>query len=129
MRDLLKIFKALSADIRLRMVDLLIARDDDIKSDIGQEKERCVDEIRIAMHLSPTQTSRNLNILSNAGLLKARRDGPLVFYSLDSKLIKKNCAGLEAVVKQAFEVDQTAQLHRERLKRPASRRTDKEAGM
>ena len=41
-------------------------------------------------------------------------------------MIKKNCAGLEAMVKQAFEMDQTSLLHRERLKRPAARSADSE---
>jgi ArsR family transcriptional regulator len=88
------------------------------------EREACVLEIKQAMRISQTRASRNLGILHDAGLLQARRDGPLVFYSLDNKLIKKNCSGLEAMVKQAFEMDQTSQLHRERLKRPAARSTD-----
>ena len=116
MRDLLKIFKALGDETRLRLVYLLM------------EREACVLEIKQAMRISQTRASRNLGILHDAGLLKARRDGPLVFYSIDSKLIKQNCAGLEAIVKQAFEMDHTAQLHRERLKRPASRSTAQEAG-
>lgn len=114
MRDLLKIFKALGDETRLRIVYLLM------------EREACVLEIKQAMRISQTRASRNLGILHDAGLLKARRDGPLVFYSLDAKLIKKNCAGLEAMVKQAFEMDQTSLLHRERLKRPMARSADDE---
>ncbi len=114
MRDLLKIFKALGDETRLRLVYLLM------------EREACVLEIKQAMRISQTRASRNLGILHDAGLLQARRDGPLVFYSLDTKLIKKNCAGLEAMVKQAFEMDQTSLLHRERLKRPTARSTDSE---
>jgi DNA-binding transcriptional ArsR family regulator len=78
------------------------------------------------MRISQTRASRNLGILHDAGLLQARREGPLVFYSLDTKLIKKQCNGLDAMVKQAFEMDQTAMLHRERLKRPMARLTDKD---
>ena len=114
MRDLLKIFKALGDETRLRLMYLLM------------EREACVLEIKQAMRISQTRASRNLGILHDAGLLKARRDGPLVFYSLDNKLIKKNCAGLEVMVKQAFETDQTSLLHRERLKRPAARSTESE---
>jgi ArsR family transcriptional regulator len=112
MRDLLKIFKALGDETRLRLVYLLM------------EREACVLEIKQAMRISQTRASRNLGILHDAGLLQARRDGPLVFYSLDNKLIKKNCAGLEAMVKQAFEMDETSLKHRERLKRPMPRSTD-----
>jgi ArsR family transcriptional regulator len=114
MRDLLQIFKAMADETRLRILYLLM------------EREACVLEIKQAMRISQTRASRNLGILHDAGLLKARREGPLVFYSLDTKFIKKNCNGLEAMVKQAFDLDQTALLHRERLKRPLARLTDKD---
>ncbi len=113
MRDLLKIFKALADETRLRILYLLM------------EREACVLEIKQAMRISQTRASRNLGILHDAGLLKARREGPLVFYSLDTRYIKKNCSGLDETVKQAFETDQTALIHRERLKRPATRSGDK----
>jgi ArsR family transcriptional regulator len=117
MRDLLKIFKALADETRLRILFLLM------------EREACVLEIKQAMRISQTRASRNLGILHDAGLLKARREGPLVFYSLDQKQIKKSCPGLDIMVKQAFELDQTAILHRERLKRPVARAEEKEAGI
>ncbi|MCX6008106.1 MAG: metalloregulator ArsR/SmtB family transcription factor [Chloroflexi bacterium] len=112
MRDLLQIFKAMADETRLRILYLLM------------EREACVLEIKQAMRISQTRASRNLGILHDAGLLQARREGPLVFYSLDTKFIKQNCNGLEAMVKQAFDLDQTALLHRERLKRPVARLTD-----
>lgn len=117
MRDLLKIFKAMADETRLRIFYLLM------------EREACVLEIKQAMRISQTRASRNLGILHDAGLLKARREGPLMFYSIDSKSIKKACSGLDAMVKQAFEMDQTALLHRERLKRPVARLTDKDTGI
>jgi ArsR family transcriptional regulator len=114
MRDLLKIFKAMADETRLRIMYLLM------------EREACVLEIKQAMRISQTRASRNLGILNDAGLLKSRREGPLVFYSLDTRLINKNCNGLDAMVKKAFEMDQTSLLHRERLKRPMARATDKD---
>jgi len=113
MRELLKIFKALADETRLRILYLLM------------EREAAVLEIKQAMRISQTRASRNLGILHDAGLLKARRDGPLVFYSPDTRSIKQNCPGLDEVVKRAFETDQTALIHRERLKRPAARTSDK----
>ncbi len=113
MRELLKVFKALADETRLRILHLLL------------EREACVLEIKQAMRISQTRASRNLGILHDAGLLKARREGPLVFYSLDMRSIKKNCAGLDEVIKEAFAGDQAAQLHRERLKRPVARATDR----
>ena len=116
MRDLLKIFKAMADETRLRIMDLLM------------EREACVLEIKQAMKISQTRASRNLGILHDAGLLKARREGPLVFYSLDTRQIKKSCNGLDDMVRQAFETDETSLKHRERLKRPIPRGTDKEPG-
>ena len=109
MRNLLKIFKALADETRLRILHLLM------------EREACVLEIKQAMRISQTRASRNLGILHDAGLLKARREGPLVFYSLDTQSIKKNCGGLALMIKKSFESDQTSFIHRERLKRPAAR--------
>jgi ArsR family transcriptional regulator len=114
MRDLLKIFKAMADETRLRIMHLLM------------EREACVLEIKQAMRISQTRASRNLGILNDAGLLKSRREGPLVFYSLDTRQIHKSCNGLDEMVKKAFEMDQTSLLHRERLKRPMARATDKD---
>jgi len=118
MRDLLKIFKALADETRLRIMYLLM------------EREACVLEIKQAMGISQTRASRNLGILADAGLLKARRDGPLVFYSLDTIRIKKSCDGLDTIIKVAIEKDDTwlKGLARERLKRPVPRNTDREPG-
>lgn len=112
MRDLLKIFKALGDETRLRILHLLT------------EREACVMEIRLAMRISQTRASRNLGILHDAGLLKARREGPLVFYSIDADALKKTCDGLDSMVKQAFQTDRAALLHRERLKRPVAKTID-----
>jgi len=110
---LLKVFKALSDETRLKIMHLLM------------EREACVFEIKQAMKISQTRASRNLGIMHDAGLLKAHRDGPLVFYSLDNKRINKNYGGLHAMIKQAFEMDRTSLWHRERLKRPEARSGDK----
>ena len=69
MRDLLKVFKALSDETRIRMLKLL------------QERELCVCEIMQAMRISQPRASRNLGVLKNAGLVNDRRDGLWVHYS------------------------------------------------
>jgi DNA-binding transcriptional ArsR family regulator len=76
------------------------------------------------MRISQTRASRNLGILHDAGLLKARREGPLVFYSIDAEALKKTSEGLDSMVKHAFASDRAALLHRERLKRPVARTFD-----
>ncbi|TET39920.1 MAG: metalloregulator ArsR/SmtB family transcription factor [Dehalococcoidia bacterium] len=73
MRELIKVFKALSDETRMRMLKLL------------SEGELCVCEIMQAMEISQSRASRNLGILKEAGLLKDRRDGQWVHYSLNKE--------------------------------------------
>ena len=66
-----ELFKALSDETRLRLIALLY------------EREFCVCQIEAALHISQTKASRHLAILRRAGLLKARRDGLWVYYTLE----------------------------------------------
>lgn len=75
MPELTRMFKALSDDTRLRMLKLLLPG------------ERCVCEIMWALGVSQSRASRNLGILRDAGLLKDRRKGQWVYYSLDGDTI------------------------------------------
>ena len=77
MRDLVKIFKALSDETRIRLLKLL------------QQRELCVCELMQALNMTQSRVSRNLGILKNAGLVKDRRDGLWVHYSLDQKSFNK----------------------------------------
>jgi len=65
-----ELFKALSDETRLRLVVLLYKR------------ELCVCQIEAALSISQTKASRHLAILRRAGLLKARRDGLWIYYTL-----------------------------------------------
>lgn len=71
MQELLKAFKALGDETRIRLLKLL------------QERELCVCELMQALNMTQSRVSRNLGILKNAGLVKDRRDGLWVHYSLD----------------------------------------------
>lgn len=74
MRELVKVFKALSDETRIRLLKLLF------------EREVCVCELMQASDMTQSRVSRNLGIfLKEAGLVKDRRDGLWVFYSLDRK--------------------------------------------
>ena len=73
MRNLIKIFKALSDETRIRLLKLL------------QQRELCVCELMQALNMTQSRVSRNLGILKDAGLVKDRRDGLWVHYSLDQK--------------------------------------------
>jgi len=89
MRKLVNIFKALSDETRLRIMNVLM------------ERECCVCEVIQALEISPTRASRNLNILYNAGFLKVRRNGLWVLYSIDQKNIgKEQSILLENIRKQ-----------------------------
>ncbi len=65
------LFKALSDETRLKIVVLLFNR------------ELCVCQIEAALGISQTKASRHLALLRHLGLLKARRDGLWVYYTLE----------------------------------------------
>jgi len=65
-----KVFKALAAAIRLRILGLLSSR------------EMCVCEITVALDLTQPNASHHLRILENVGLVKDRKEGQWVFYSV-----------------------------------------------
>ncbi|MCW4007198.1 MAG: metalloregulator ArsR/SmtB family transcription factor [Candidatus Bathyarchaeota archaeon] len=65
-----KFFKALADPTRLRILGLLQAR------------EMCVCEVMVALELTQPTASHHLGILENVGLVKKRKEGKWVFYSL-----------------------------------------------
>lgn len=71
MKQYLSLFKALSDETRLRIVVLL------------SEKELCVCQIEAALELPQVKISRHLTVLRNSGLVKDRRDGLWIYYSLE----------------------------------------------
>jgi len=71
-------FKALADETRLRILKLLEVR------------EMCVCEIMVALGLTQPTASHHLGLLENAGLIKDRKEGKWVFYSVaDTQLLKK----------------------------------------
>jgi ArsR family transcriptional regulator len=73
-----RIFKALADATRLRILKLLEVR------------EMCVCEVMIALGLTQPTTSHHLGILENAGLIKGRKEGKWVFYSIvNQKMVEK----------------------------------------
>jgi len=72
-----KVFKALADATRLRILKLLEIR------------EMCVCEVMIALDLTQPTASHHLKILENAGLVRSKKEGRWVYYSItDQKLIK-----------------------------------------
>jgi len=72
-----RFFKALADKTRLRILRLLGVR------------EMCVCEVMVALGLTQPTASHHLGILENSGLVKDRKEGKWVFYSIaDRKLIE-----------------------------------------
>ncbi len=105
MRDLVKVFKALSDETRLRILNLLL------------ERECCVCEVMQALDISQTRASRNLGALYDAGFLRLRKDGLWSLYSIDKEAMGEYFSDLVAVVNKALEGNEVVALDRERLKK------------
>jgi len=103
MHDLVKAFKALSDETRLKMLNVLV------------ERECCVCEVMQVLDISQTRASRNLGMLYDAGFLKMRKDGLWSHYSIDYESVKTYCPNLVDVVRMALEDNEEAALDRERL--------------
>ena len=104
MRELVKIFKALSDETRLRILNLLL------------ERECCVCEVMQALDISQTRASRNLNALYDAGFLKLKKVGLWSLYSIDREGMPVHLGYLEKAVKAALAGNEVASQDRERLK-------------
>ena len=105
MRGVVKAFKALSDETRLRILNLLL------------ERECCVCEVMQVLELSQTRASRNLAVLYDAGFLKLRKDGLWSLSSLDHAGIEEHLFDLVQAVKKGLEGNKAVVLDRERLKK------------
>jgi ArsR family transcriptional regulator len=70
MRQLARLFKALSDESRLRILNLLV-----------NAGELCVCDMERILNFSQPKVSRHLMFLKNAGLVEDRREGMWVIYS------------------------------------------------
>jgi ArsR family transcriptional regulator len=72
-----RLLKAIANETRLKMLRLL------------SKREMCVCELTVALDLTQPTASHHLNILENVRLIKYRKEGKWVFYSVDNtKLIQ-----------------------------------------
>jgi len=72
-----RFFRALADETRLRILGLLEVR------------EMCVCEVMVALDLTQPTASHHLGLLENAGLVKDRKEGKWVFYSIaDPELLE-----------------------------------------
>lgn len=78
MNDLVAVFKALSDETRLRALKLL------------EDGELCVCDIVSALDMVQPKVSFHLKILKDAGLIRDRRQGRWIHYSIhDSDIFKR----------------------------------------
>jgi DNA-binding transcriptional ArsR family regulator len=61
-----------------------------------REEEMCVGDIADAFHLSQPTISHHLNILKGANVVKSRKEGKQVYYSLNQDNIQECCGMLMA---------------------------------
>jgi len=73
-----QIFKALSDDTRIKIALAL-----------SEEEELCVCDVANIVGSTTATASHHLRLLRNLGLAKYRKEGKLVFYSLDDDHVKQ----------------------------------------
>ena len=96
MQDLLNIYKALSEEIRLRIIKLL------------EHGELCVCDIVAALDMIQPKVSFHLVVLKEAGLIKDRKQGKWTHYSIDDSDIFRRfllLSALERTSSEAIEQD------------------------
>jgi DNA-binding transcriptional ArsR family regulator len=94
MKTMTGIFGLLADSSRLRILLLL------------DKKELCVCQIMGVLELSQPLVSRNLSLLSGAGLLDARREGKMMFYRR-KKTLPKPLAPLMNLLRNELGGDET----------------------
>ncbi len=77
-QDMAKIFKALADDTRVKIAFALC-----------QEDELCVCDVANIIGTTVPNVSHHLRLLHHMGLAKHRKEGKLVFYSLDDEHVKQ----------------------------------------
>jgi DNA-binding transcriptional ArsR family regulator len=76
--------KALCDDTRQKIMEML------------RKQEMCVGDIADAFRLSQPTISHHLNILKSANVVKSRKEGKQVYYSLNQDNIEECCGMLMA---------------------------------
>ena len=105
MREMVKIYKVLSDESRLRVLNLLL------------ERECCVCEVMQALEISQSRASRILSALFDVGFLKLRKDGLWSLYSIDWDGMDVQLKDILKATTQTFKGNQQMEIDRERLKK------------
>lgn len=84
--DLAELFKVFGDTTRVKILYVLF------------ESELCVNDISQCLNMTPSAVSHQLRILKSSKLVKFRRDGKTVYYSLDDEHVRSMIAlGLDHI--------------------------------
>jgi ArsR family transcriptional regulator len=103
MNEMVKVYKALSDESRLRVLNLLM------------ERECCVCEVMQALKISQSKASRILSALYDVGFLKLRKEGLWSLYSIDWDGMGIHLKDIIEVTRRAFKENKQMAIDRERL--------------
>lgn len=92
--EVAKIFKALSDDTRIKIAYAL-----------SLEDELCVCDVANIVGATNATASHHLRLLNNLGIAKYRKEGKLVYYSLDDDHVKQLIGVAFAHQKEVAEVE------------------------
>jgi len=87
MRELVKVFKALADENRLRILKML------------QHKKMCVCELAAALGITQPSVSRHLSLMKDAGLVIDERNGPWIDYGLCEEKINQYAPVIQSYLK------------------------------
>lgn len=105
MRDLIKVYKVLSDESRLRVLNLLL------------ERECCVCEVMQALDISQSKASRILGALYDTGILKLHKDGLWSLYSINWDGMEMNLKVIVEATTRAFKENKIMIADRDRLRK------------
>ena len=104
MRNLVKVFKALSDSNRIRILKML------------EERHLCVCEITEVLKLASSTVSKHLSILRNAELILDEKDGKWVNYYLNQQQMDEYVRQLLPLIKSWLPDDSTINQDKEKVK-------------
>lgn len=105
MKDISKLFKVLSDESRLRVINLLL------------ERECCVCEVMQALDISQSKASRTLNALYDVGILKLHKEGLWSLYSIDWEGMGTQQKAIIEATTRSLEGKDVTVADRERLRK------------
>lgn len=74
--DVAELFKVFGDTTRIRIINELF------------DKELCVNDLALSLSMNQSAVSHQLRVLKNAHLVKFRREGKMIYYSLDDDHVK-----------------------------------------